>query len=100
MILYRESIAEVQLLGLLAGDPNTLTPARWAQLKAGAHRLLDLLDENAGPGDERQRQFCAAVVSAAADRNAAALDVALWHVLTDPDDEDYLGEDDSKEEVT
>ena len=100
MTLYRESIAEAQLLGLMAGDPNTFPPAWWAQLAARAHRLLDLLDENPGPGDERHRRLCGEVVAAAAHHNAAALDVALLHFLTDPEDEDYPDEDYPKEELT
>lgn len=99
MTLNRESIAEAQLLGLLAGDPNTFAPAQWAQLAAGAQRLLDLLDENPGPGDERQRGLCWEVMDAAAHHNAAALHVALQHFLADPEDEDYLDEDYPKEEL-
>jgi hypothetical protein len=98
MTLDRESIAEAQLLGRLAGDPNTFTSAQWAQLAARARRLLDVLDENPGPGDERQRRLCGGVEAAAAHHNAAALDVALWHFLADPGDEDYSEEEEQMTE--
>lgn len=97
MTIYRETSAEAQMLGLLAGYPNTFTQAHWVQLAAQAHHLLDLLDEDPGPGDERQRRLCAAVVDAAAHHNAAALDVALCHFLIDSEDQDYLDEDRPKE---
>jgi hypothetical protein len=97
MTLHDERTAEAELLRLLlAGDPNTFTAAEWGQLATRAHRLLDLLNENPGPGDERQRRLCWGVATAVHDPfhpSVAVLERALWHYLTDPDEDDYFDDD-------